>query len=258
MRTMLFIVVILLTAAAWLLTYSTLQNMGFMMQIGVPMSLGMEGSASVASFVVFTGMWVVMMVAMMLPSSYPTLLLHRIIYQKRNPGRPGGTVLFAVGYFLVWTAAGAFFYAAYVLTGWLRHSFPGSESLVLRGSGFALLLSGLYQWSRLKGSCLKHCQSPLHFVTEHWRDGWFGAVRMGAVHGIYCAGCCWGLMIILFVMGVMHLGWMAAIGALILLEKVAPSRKWIRYAIGTVFVIVGTIVMLFPNVLSRLSSSVLL
>jgi predicted metal-binding membrane protein len=81
---------------------------------------------------------------------------------------------------------------------------------------------------------------------------------MGAVHGIYCAGCCWGLMIILFVMGVMHLGWMAAIGALILLEKVAPSRKWIRYAIGTVFVIVGTIVMLFPNVLSGLSSYVLL
>jgi predicted metal-binding membrane protein len=255
---MLFIVVILLTAAAWLLTYSTSQNMGSMMQIGVPMSLGMEGSASVASFVVFTGMWVVMMVAMMLPSSYPTLLLHRTIYQKRNPGRPGGTLLFAVGYFFVWTAAGAFFYAAYVLIGWLRHSLPGSESLVLRGSGLALLLSGLYQWSRLKGSCLKHCQSPLHFVTEHWRDGWFGAVRMGAVHGIYCAGCCWGLMIILFVMGVMHLGWMAAIGALILLEKVAPTRKWIRYAIGTVFVIVGTIVMLFPNALFRLSSYVVL
>jgi len=257
-RTMLFIVVILLTAAAWLLTYSTSQNIGSMMHIGVPMSLGMEGSASVASFVVFTGMWVVMMVAMMLPSSYPTLLLHRTIYQKRNPGRPGGTLLFAVGYFFVWTAAGAFFYAAYVLIGWLRHSLPGSESLVLRGSGLALLLSGLYQWSRLKGSCLKHCQSPLHFVTEHWRDGWFGAVRMGAVHGIYCAGCCWGLMIILFVMGVMHLGWMAAIGALILLEKVAPTRKWIRYAIGTVFVIVGTIVMLFPNALFRLSSYVVL
>jgi predicted metal-binding membrane protein len=166
-RTTLFIVVILLTAAAWLLTYSISQNMGPMMQIGVPMSLGMGGSASVASFVIFTGMWVVMMVAMMLPSSYPTLLLHRTIYQKRNPCRPGGTLLFAVGYFLLWTAASAFFYAACVLIGWLRHSLPGSESLVLRGSGFALLLSGLYQWSRLKGSCLKHCQSPLHVVTEH-------------------------------------------------------------------------------------------
>jgi predicted metal-binding membrane protein len=84
-RTTLFTVVTLLTTAAWLLTYSTSQNMGSMMQIGVPMSLGMEGSARLASFVVFTGMWVVMMVAMMLPSSYPTLLLHRTIYRKRNP-----------------------------------------------------------------------------------------------------------------------------------------------------------------------------
>ena len=258
MRTTLFIVVILLTAAAWLLTYSTARNMGPMMQIGVPMSLGMEGSASLASFVVFIGMWVVMMVAMMLPASYPALLLHRTIYRKRNPGLSGGTLLFALGYFFVWTAAGVFFYTAYVLIGGLRHTLPGSESLVLRGSGFALLLAGLYQWSWLKGSCLKHCQSPLHFVTEHWRDGWFGAFRMGAVHGIYCSGCCWGLMIILFVMGVMHLGWMAAIGALILVEKVAPSLRWIPPAIGTVFVIVGAIVMLFPNVLSRLSSYVVL
>ena len=258
MRTTLFIVVTLLTTAAWLLTYSTSQNMGSMMQIGVPMSLGMEGSARLASFVVFTGMWVVMMVAMMLPSSYPTLLLHRTIYRKRNPGRPGGTLLFAIGYFFIWTAAGTVFYTAYVLIGGLRHSLPGSESFLLRGSGFALLLSGLYQWSRLKGSCLRHCQSPLQFVTEHWRDGSFGAVRMGAVHGIYCSGCCWGLMMILFVMGVMHLGWMAAIGALILLEKLAPSRKWIPHAIGTVFVIVGAVVMLFPKVLTRLSSYVLL
>ena len=258
MRTTLFIVVTFLTTAAWLLTYSTSRNMGSMMQIGVPMSLGMEGSASLASFVVFTGMWVVMMVAMMLPSSYATLLLHRTIYRKRNPGRAAGTLLFAIGYFFIWASAGTFFYAAYVLIGWLRHSLPGSESFLLRGSGFALLLSGLYQWSRLKNSCLRHCQSPFHFVTEHWRDGWFGAVRMGAVHGIYCSGCCWGLMIILFVMGVMHLGWMAAIGALILLEKLAPSRKWIPHAIGTVFVIVGAVVMLFPNVLARLSSYVLL
>src|SRR5215831_3671232 len=98
MRAALFIVVILLTAAAWLLTYSG-SHMGFMMQIGVPMSLGMEGSASVASFVAFTGMWLVMMVAMMLPSTYPTLLLHRTVYRKRTPDARGGTFLFALSYF---------------------------------------------------------------------------------------------------------------------------------------------------------------
>src|SRR6516165_8755510 len=105
MRAALFIVVILLTAAAWLLTYSG-SHMGLMMQIGVPMSLGMEGSASIASFVAFTGMWLVMMVAMMLPSTYPTLTLHRSVYLRRTPVAKGGTFFFALAYFLVWTATG--------------------------------------------------------------------------------------------------------------------------------------------------------
>jgi predicted metal-binding membrane protein len=256
-RTTLIIVVIVLSAAAWLLTYSGTQDMGLMMQIGVPMSLGMEGSASLTSFAVFIGMWLVMMVAMMLPSSYPTLLFHRTVFQKRNPGRSGGTFLFASSYFLVWTASGTFFYVAYIMLSRLRLSFPGSEAIVLRAAGLVLVFSGLYQWSRLKRACLKHCQSPLHFVTEHWHDGLTGAVRMGAAHGIYCCGCCWGLMLILFVMGVMHLGWMAAIGALILLEKVIRAG-WISHAIGAVFVAIGLVVMLFPAALPRLSKYVTL
>src|SRR6266850_7288720 len=185
MRSTLFIIVIILTAAAWLLTYSNSQNMGFLMQVGVPMSLGMEGSASLASFGAFTGMWLVMMVAMMLPSSYPTLLLHRTIYRKRSPDASGGTILFAVTYFLIWTASGTLFYAAYVGIGKLRGSIHGSESVVLRAAGLALIISGLYQWSRLKRACLKHCQSPLHFISEHWHDGQVGAMRMGATHGVY-------------------------------------------------------------------------
>jgi predicted metal-binding membrane protein len=258
MRTTLLIVVVLLTAAAWLLTYSGSTNMGPMMQLGVPMSLGMEGFVSFASFVVFTVMWLVMMVAMMLPSSYPTLLFHRSVYRKRNPKVAGGTFLFAAGYFAMWTACGTLFYAAYVALGKLRASVPGSGTFIVRAAGLALIVSGLYQWSRLKRACLRHCQSPLHFVSEHWHDGRIGATRMGAAHGIYCFGCCWGLMVILFVMGIMHLGWMAAIGALILLEKIVPSRGWISQAIGVVFVIVGVIVALFPEVLSRLSSQVTL
>jgi predicted metal-binding membrane protein len=156
--------------------------MGLLMQIGVPMSLGMEGSASLASFVAFTAMWVVMMVGMMLPSTYPTLLLHRTIYRKRCPRRPGGTFLFALSYFLTWTAAGTLFCAAYILIGHLRLAWAGSESMMLRAAGLALLLSGIYQWSRLKGACLRHCQNPLHFVSEHWHDGHLGAFRMGAAH----------------------------------------------------------------------------
>ena len=258
MRAALFIVVILLTAAAWLLTYSTYQNMGLMMQIGVPMSLGMEGSASLVSFAAFTGMWLVMMVAMMLPSTYPTLTLHRRVYLRRTPRARGGTFCFALAYFLVWTATGTIFYFAYLLIGSLRAAVPGSASLLLRAAGLVLLLSGLYQWSGFKLACLKLCQNPLHFVMEHWHDGRFGAARMGASHGTYCIGCCWGLMVILFVMGVMHLGWMAAIGALILLEKLVPAGRWISNTIGAVFIVVGLIVMLFPDVLARLSSQVLL
>jgi predicted metal-binding membrane protein len=254
----LIIVVILLTTAAWLLTYSTSQNMGALMQMGVPMSLGMEGWAGITSFLVFTGMWLVMMVAMMLPSSYPTLLLHRTVYCRRNPNAPGGTFLFAMSYFLVWTASGALFYAAYVAIGLMRSSLPGSHGLILRAAGLALMVSGLYQWSRLKFACLKHCQNPLHFVSEHWHDGQIGALRMGAVHGIYCFGCCWGLMVILFVMGIMHLGWMAALGALILLEKIVPRGKWISRTIGAVFVVIGLVVALFPDALSKLSSQVAL
>src|SRR5262245_42620435 len=204
-RTALFTVVILLTIAAWLLIYSSSRNMGPMMQIGVPMSLGMEGWASLTSFVAFTGMWVVMMVAMMLPSSYPTLLLHRTVYRKRTRGRRGGTFLFALGYFSIWGTAGTFFYATYILIGRLRLALPESQPMMLRAAGLALFLSGLYQCSRLKRSCLKHCKDPLHFVSENWHEGRLGALEMGAVHGIYSCGCCWGLMMMLFVMAVMHL-----------------------------------------------------
>jgi predicted metal-binding membrane protein len=255
-RITLFVVVIVLTAAAWLLTYSTTHNMGLMMQMGVPMSLGMEGWAGVASFFAFTGMWLVMMVAMMLPSTYPTLLLHRTVYRKRTPEARGGTFLFALSYFLVWTASGIFFYGLYVLIGKVREMVPGSDLLVLRAAGLALALSGLYQWSPLKRACLKHCQNPLHFVAEHWHDGNLGAFRMGASHGMYCFFCCWGLMMILFVMGVMHLGWMAAIGALILLEKLIPAGRRIPQVIGAVFVLLGIIATLFPALLLKLSSEI--
>jgi len=257
-RATLLIVVCVLTAAAWLLTFSTSRDMGLMMQMGVPMSLGMEGWAAVSSFLIFTGMWLVMMVAMMLPSTYPILLLHRTVYSKRSPQSRGGTFLFAAAYFLVWTATGVIFYGLYVLIGRFRTAIPGSEETVLRTAGVALLLSGLYQWSPLKRACLKHCRNPLHFVAEHWHDGPLGAFRMGGAHGIYCFGCCWGLMMILFVMGVMHLGWMAAIGALILLEKLIPNARRIPQIIGAVFMVVGAVVAFFPDVLLRLSSAVTL
>lgn len=258
MRRTLLGVTVCLTVLAWLLTYSEVRNMGFLMRAGVPMSLGMEGWAGVFSFTLFTGMWLVMMVAMMLPSSYPILLLHRTIYLKRSPHAIGGTFLFALSYFLVWTASGVFFYSTYVVIGRLRSTVPGMESYILRAAGLALVVSGVYQLSWLKKACLKHCQSPLHFISEHWHDGRFGALRMGAMHGVYCFGCCWGLMMVLFVMGTMHLGWMAAVGALILLEKIVARGEWISQLMGVCFITMGLIVAVFPGALSQFSSHVLL
>jgi predicted metal-binding membrane protein len=250
--------VVALTALAWYFTYAQVQSMGLLMSLGVPMSLGMEGWAGWTSFAAFTGMWLIMMVAMMLPSSYPILQLHRAVYAKRMPDARGGTLLFALGYFLTWTAGGTFFYAAYVAIGSYRQAVFNADVVVLRTAGIALILAGIYQWTRLKQACLKHCQSPLHFIAEHWRDGRLGALRMGAEHGIYCFGCCWGLMTILFVMGVMHLGWMAAIGAIILLEKAVPGRRWIPITIGAIFILVGLVVTIFPDVLTQLSRHVVI
>jgi predicted metal-binding membrane protein len=228
------------------------------MSRGVPMSLGMEGWADPVSFAIFTLMWAVMMIAMMLPSSYPTLLMHRSVYRQRNPSRPGGTLLFASSYFVIWSATGALFYAAYVLVGHWRSTSALSNHVILRAAGVALIVAGLYQWSRLKTSCLKHCQSPLHFIMEHWRDGRGGAIRMGAEHGFYCFGCCWGLMLVLFMMGVMHLGWMAAVSAFILIEKVTPTARWIPKLAGGVMVGLGSLVAFVPDTLLALSSQVTL
>src|SRR5689334_6477670 len=184
--------------------------MGLLMRLGVPMSIGMEGSADLTSFASFTGMWAVMMLGMMLPSSYPTFALHRTVYRERHPDARGGAFLFASSYFLVWSASGCLFYGAYVLVGYLRSSAAVPDIAILRAAGAALTIAGLYQLSPAKQVCLKHCQTPLGFLMNHWRDGRIGAARMGTQHGLYCFACCWGVMLVLFTMGVMHLRWMAA------------------------------------------------
>ena len=255
-QTTLRIAVILITVVAWWTTYSQTRYMGLLMSVGVPMSLGMEGWATPTSFVLFTFMWAVMMIAMMLPSSYPTLLLHRTVYRQRGSANHGATVLFAVSYFLIWTLTGALFYAAYVAIGYWRLTGTLSNERILQAAGAGLIVAGLYQWSRMKRACLKQCQSPLRFIMERWRDGRWGAARMGAEHGFYCFGCCWGLMLILFMMGVMHLGWMAVVAVFILLEKITPSARWLPKFAGFVMVATGVMILIEPQTLATLSSQI--
>jgi predicted metal-binding membrane protein len=182
-----------------------------------------------ADFVAMFTMWAVMMVAMMLPSAAPLLLLHARL--ERN-GRERGesiapTAAFAAGYLLAWTG----FSAVATLLQWVLERAALLSTKMMASTpylGAAVLLgAGIYQLTPLKRSCLAHCRSPIDFVLHHWRRGFGGALRMGIEHGLYCIGCCWFLMALLFVGGVMNLLWIAALSIFVLLEKAAPhGERW--------------------------------
>lgn len=201
-------------------------------------SMGMEAAMprmqawSVADFVLMFVMWTVMMVAMMTPSAVPMILifanLNRRRWERQSPYVSTG--VFLSGYLVVWTGFSVLATAAQwgFHTASLLSPMMASTSPIL--GGFLLLTAGIYQWTPLKRACLRHCRSPLGFVLNEWREGSRGAFLMGLKHGSYCVGCCWFLMALLFVAGVMNLLWVAAIAGFVLLEKVAPAG----YLVGRV------------------------
>ena len=171
-------------------------------------------------------MWLVMMVGMMLPSAARALLIYAAVVRRADPGSPalGRVYAFTAGYLAMWTA---FSLAATIAQRALAQASLLSPMMQLRSPmlGGALLIgAGIYQLTAFKQSCLKSCQSPAAFIASHWRAGAGGAWRMGLEHGIYCLGCCWVLMLLLFVGGVMNLVCIAAITIFILLERLLPSR----------------------------------
>jgi predicted metal-binding membrane protein len=169
-------------------------------------------------------MWVVMMAGMMLPSAAPTLFLYAgVIRKSPDRGRMRTHVYaFAVGYLLVWTSFSLVATVLQrVLARWLLLS-PMMEARD-RGLGSALLiLAGIYQLTPFKRTCLESCRMPAAFITQHWKRGAAGGFHLGAAHGLYCLGCCWALMLLLFVGGVMNLWWIGALTIFVLLEKLAP------------------------------------
>jgi predicted metal-binding membrane protein len=172
-------------------------------------------------------MWSEMMVAMMIPSAAPMILTFaRVNRTRREREQPYvSTVVFISGYLLVWTG----FSAVAALAQWVLHARSLLSSTMVSSSpwlgGILLVAAGLFQWSPWKNACLAHCRSPLSFLMTDWREGRWGAFRMGLKHGIYCTGCCWLLMALLFVAGVMNLLWIAILTVLVLLEKALP-RGW--------------------------------
>jgi predicted metal-binding membrane protein len=186
-------------------------------------------------------MWWVMMVAMMLPSAAPMILLFATVNRKqRETGHPHvATSIFAVGYLVAWAG---FSLIAMILQWGLERTGILSPMLVGTNVIFGavlLLAAGVYQLTPIKHACLRHCRSPLAFLSTHWRRGTRGALRMGLVHGAFCVGCCWFLMGLLFFGGVMNLYWIAGLALFVLFEKTVPAGHWLGYATGVALLIWG-------------------
>jgi predicted metal-binding membrane protein len=169
-------------------------------------------------------MWAVMMVGMMLPSATPVILLVLGAYRLRREAHARAAAFaFMGGYVLVWTAFSAMAALGQLA---LHRAAVLSEEMRLYSapvSGVILLIAGVYQWLPLKNRCLVHCQTPLAFLTQHWRRGVDGGLSMGVRHGAYCVGCCWLVMALLFVVGVMNVVWIAVLAAFVLFEKLSPG-----------------------------------
>jgi predicted metal-binding membrane protein len=238
-----------LSAAAWALAAG---QAGPGPAMGLLGSLRMAGPHGMGSGVdmamgasLFVGMWVTMTVAMMFPSVAPMVMAHARLSAGRRQG-PLAVPLFVGGYLLSWTLVGVAAYGAHRTTLALAPSLSERAGGLVAGG--ALAGAGLYQLSRLKSVCLSHCRSPLEFFL-HWRPGLVGAARMGVGHGFFCVGCCWGLMLVLFVVGLMNLVWMGVVAAVIFGEKVAPFGRGMATGVGVALVVAGAVVALFPAVL---------
>jgi predicted metal-binding membrane protein len=214
---------------AWIVTLERMQGM----DAGPGTDLG--------GFGWFLGVWVTMMAAMMLPSAAPMALFFGHVSSARR------TAIFLAGYLLAWTVYGLVAFASYRAIRLLDVSFLAWDERGPLVAGAAIVLAGMYQLTPLKNVCLHHCRTPLHFVRNRWRDGGLGALGMGLEHGLFCVGCCSGLMLILFAVGAMSLVWMALIAGLIFAEKVLPFGGRLPAALAVCFVVLGAWVAAAPG-----------
>jgi predicted metal-binding membrane protein len=222
--------IILLAWAYLVYLASTLSLSSMSMDISMPS----QQSWGIMDTSLTFGMWVVMMVAMMTPSAVPVILMYRTISQKQHKAHaPIYSIwLFLLGYLVTWAG----FSAAATLAQWGLHSLALLTPMMASASpllgGALLITAGIYQFTPFKDACLSHCRTPMGFLLTEWRGGKLGPLVMGMRHGLYCVGCCWLLMALLFVGGVMNLVWVAFIAAYILVEKVAPARIWLTRISG--------------------------
>lgn len=210
------------------------------------MAMDSGPAMSLASFLVA---WLAMMAAMMFPAIAPVVKLYA---RASGAARVAPLPFFVSGYITVWTTLGlpAFF-------AWWALMDPIDDGRVwaARLAGSVLLAAAVWQLTPLKSICLRHCRSPMSFFLRFGRSiaGPFGALRMGATHGLFCVGCCWALMAVLVALGTMNLAWMLGLALLILLEKNAPQGERIAVAAGAVFAAFGVTLLLYPSTLTALT-----
>lgn len=228
------------TLLAWLELGRMTWSMHSAMQAGIACELR-PWSARDAALTFL--MWAVMMVGMMVPSAVPMSLIFASVARKAAAqGRAiASTFVFVSGYVAAWTL---FSVAATALQWWLERTALLTPMLASASPWFGAALlagAGLYQLSPWKDACLSHCRAPASFFADHWRPGRAGAFRMGLTHGIYCLGCCWVLMALLFFGGVMNLLWVAGLTLFVLIEKLAPRGVWIGRVAGIALLAAGAL-----------------
>jgi predicted metal-binding membrane protein len=182
-------------------------------------------------------MWWLMMVAMMLPSATPAILLYARVRESRgDESSIAQTPVFLAGYLSIWLLFS-------ILAAFAQGLLAGpSMTLGNRWAESALLIAaGVYELTPLKKGCLTRCRSPAEFLTRHWRPGWGGAVRLGVLHGANCLGCCWMLMALLFVGGVMNLLWIVGLTLIVTVEKLLPRGDWFGCAAGAALIAWGLV-----------------
>jgi predicted metal-binding membrane protein len=206
--------------------------------------LMMPGSPdwSAASVFAIWLMWALMMAAMMLPSALPMILT--FVHLARRNGEQARARSFVAAYLLVWVG----FSAAATAAQWGLQAMDWVDPMIVSTSALLtallLVIAGLYQFSPVKRVCLSHCRTPLGFLVGEWRAGVKGAFVMGVRHGLFCVGCCWALMALLFVGGVMNLAWIAALSIAVAIEKLAPRGDRLAAALGLALIAVGVVKLL--------------
>ena len=216
-----------------------LTGIGWLYLVIWPMPMPGGASVTAPGYAVLTLiMWFLMMVAMMVPSVTPVVLLFDRVSQQTAARLPR-TLGFVGGYLSAWLAFSAgvsLLQIALIRIGWIDTMGITQHRLV---TAALLVAVGIYQWLPLKSACLDHCRSPLQLLTQHYRPGLSGAWRMGLEHGLYCVGCCWLLMLLLFVGGVMNLWWVAGIAILVSIEKLLPRGELVAKSVGLLAIVVG-------------------